>query len=105
MHYMADAELSEMSNKVQACSSHLKKTKLPYVAACLDGMRQSVHQLLDISESQIDPLPRQRVHHVGSIPYESQPRPHISARLPLLSTDFTLADCCRALVALASPQR
>ena len=58
---------------------HLEKAELPYVTACLNSMCQSVDQLLDVRKAQIDPLPCQRVYHMGGIPNESQPGPHIPA--------------------------
>ncbi len=64
---------------------HLEKAELPYVTACLNSMCQSVDQLLDVRKAQIDPLPCQRVYHMGGIPNESQPGPYIPASALRLS--------------------
>jgi len=62
-------------------SSYLEKAELPYVAACLNSMCQGINQLLNISKSQIDPLPCQRVNHMRGISNKRQPGPHIPARI------------------------
>ena len=81
-----------MIEKALCKTAHLEKAQIPDVAPCLHRMRERSGQLPDVSKAKIDPLPSQRVHHMGRVPDQGQPGPHISAGLARISPHF-----CRSL--------
>ena len=76
-----------MIEKTFCKAAHLEQAKIPNVTPCLHRMRQGSSQLPNISEAKVDPLPSQRVHHVGRIPDQGQSGPHIPAGLTEDSPD------------------
>ena len=69
-------------------TAYLEQAQIPNVTPCLYRMRQSSGQLPHVSKAKVDPLPSQRVHHMGCVPDQSQSGPHIPAEMPRISPSF-----------------